>query len=151
MVIQSGGQWAFVYFASCLIAFAGFAAAFAASAVYVLQERMLKAKRVNGVQRHLPALGNADRLAYRMAAFGFLMLTVGMIAGALRSLATAGHILLEPSGAWLLITWLVYAAYLHVRGISGWRGAWTNRLLAIGFACVVAALCRVGLSINGWH
>jgi ABC-type transport system involved in cytochrome c biogenesis permease subunit len=150
MLTHLGNQWSLVHFVSCLIAFAGFAAAFVASAGYVLQERLLKTKRVNAAQRYLPALGSADRVAYRMAAFGFLMLTLGMVAGAVRSQITSGGFWRwEPMETWSLITWLVYAAYLHVRVISGWRGKWTNRLLAAGFACVILTLFWSGFLVHG--
>ena len=141
MFIHVGSQWSVIHIASSLIAFAGFAAAFVACVGCIVQERMLKLKRVNSIQQRLPPLGSAERTAYKMAAFGFTMLTLGMVAGLLQSQTTTGSFWHWDVGrTWSLVTWLVYAAYLHVRGINGWRGKWTNRLLVAGFACALMAL-----------
>lgn len=152
MSIPNGNHWSFAHVYSCLIAFASFFGAFVASTVYVIHEYMLKSKRGFGIQKFLPSLGISDRISYRMAAFGFFMLTVGLIAFAVGSQLTSGsfwHWNLKHS--WLLITWLVYAAYLHVRGISGWRGKLTNRLLTAGFVCVVITLSVSNFMTNNWH
>lgn len=141
-----------IHIVGCLIAFLGFAASFVASAGYILQEHMLKAKKVNRLQRFLPALDRADRVAYRMVALGFLMLTLGIITGVLWHQVSRGiWWSWDPKETWSLITWLVYAAYLHVRVVSGWRGRWTNWLLLAGFACMLVTVLGVSFFANSWH
>lgn len=145
MPVQLDSHWSIIYIISCLAAFAGFAAAFAACVGYILQGRMLKAKRMSVFQQFLPALDRADRLAYRMAAFGFLMLTLGIVVGSLWSQSAKGICWnWDPKETWSLITWLIYAAYLHVRVVSGWRGKWTNCLLITGFTCVLVMVFGTG-------
>lgn len=113
---------------------------------------MLKAKRIGMIQHFLSALDSADRLSYRMVAFGFMMLTLGLVAGALRSQSVRGVFWSwDAKETWSLVTWLVYAAYLHVRVLSGWRNKWTNCLLVAGFTCVLVTIFGVNFLTNSWH
>lgn len=144
MHIQLDMPWRVIHIVSCLAASAGFAAAFAACVSYKLQERMLKTKQTSVLQHILPSLDYADRLAYKMVAFGFLMLAVGIVTGAVWSGTVRGTFWRwDPKETWSLITWLIYAAYLHIRVVSGWRGKWGNWLLTAGFACVLVTVFGV--------
>lgn len=139
-------HWAAVHFAASLAGYAGFTLSLGAALAYALQGRMLKAKRINGLQRSLPSLDAADALAYRMVAFGFLMLTLAIVSRLLWMSAVSGVLWQWDGGQiWSLAAWLVYLAYLHIRVIRGWRGKWANRLLIIGFACLIPAVVRSGL------
>lgn len=147
-----GNRWSAVHIISSLAAYASFVLAFGASVAYMLQEKMLKAKRITVLQRHLPPLDLLDNLAYKMVALGFPMLTLGVITGALwAQTAWGSYWSWDPKETWSLITWLVYAAYLHVRIVQGWRGKWSNRLLVIGFACVLITYIGVTYLMPGYH
>ena len=76
-------HWGVIHITSCLLGYAGFILAFGAAICYVIQEYMLKAKRINRIQRHLPSLDVADHLAYTMVSFGFPLFTLGIVTGAL--------------------------------------------------------------------
>jgi cytochrome c-type biogenesis protein CcsB len=144
--------WSSVHIGSCLIAYAGFVLAFGSALAYGLQERLLKAKRINSVQRHLPPLDVLDQFSYRMVAFSFPMLTLGIITGALWAQSAWGSYWnWDPKEVWALITWLVYAVYLHLRLMQGWRGRWANRLLLTGFACIIITFLGVNLLSHGLH
>ena len=152
LVPALNSPWSSVHIASCLIAYAGFVLAFGSALAYGLQERLLKAKRINSLQRHLPPLDMLDHLAYRMVAFSFPMLTLGIITGALwAQSAWGGYWNWDPKEVWSLITWLVYAVYLHLRLMQGWRGKWANRLLLTGFACIIITFLGVNLLSSGLH
>lgn len=147
-----GNRWAAIHIISSLAAYASFALAFGAALGYMLQEKLLKAKRITMLQRHLPSLDTLDSLAYKMVAFGFPMLTLGVITGALWAQTAWGKYWeWDPKETSSLITWLVYAAYLHVRMVQGWRGKWSNRLLAIGFLCVLITYIGVTFFLPGRH
>lgn len=147
-----GNRWAAIHIVSSLAAYASFALAFGAAIGYMIREKMLKAKRITGLQRHLPSLDSLDGLAYKMVAFGFPMLTLGIITGALWAQTAWGkYWAWDPKETASLITWLVYAAYLHVRMVQGWRGKWSNRLLAIGFLCVLITYIGVTFFLPGLH
>ena len=120
--------------------------------MYSIQERMLKEKRISVIRRRLPSLDAADRFAYKMVSLGFPMLTVGIITGSLwAQTAWSSYWNWDPKETWSLITWLIYAAYLHVRIISHRRGKWANRLLVIGFLCVLMTFIGVNLVDSGLH
>ena len=152
MHIQFDNPWSVIHIVSCLAAFAGFAAAFVAYVGYKMQEHMLKTKQINVLQQFLPSLDRADRLAYRMVAFGFLMLALGIVTGTVWSRTVMGTFWRwDPIETWSLITWLVYAAYLHIRVVSGWRGKWANWLLVAGFTCALVMVFGVNCLMHSWH
>ncbi|MEB3171181.1 MAG: c-type cytochrome biogenesis protein CcsB, partial [Synechococcaceae cyanobacterium] len=64
-----------------------------------------------------------DSLSYRTITVGFLLLSVGLVSGAVwANEAWGSWWSWDPKETWALITWLVYAAYLHTRLIRGWQG-----------------------------
>jgi len=80
------------------------------------------------------------------------MLTLGVVTGAPWAQTAWGRYWnWDPKETWSLVTWLVYAAYLHVRVVRGWRGKWANRLLLIGFATVLVTFFGVNLIPRGLH
>jgi len=145
-------RWLTVHVISSLVGYAGFTLAFAATLGYLIQERLLKRKKINPMQQHLPSLEAVDHLAYKMVAVAFPMLTLGVVTGSLWA-QTAGwsYWSWDPKEIWSLVTWLVYAAYFHVRVVRGWRGKWANRLLLIGFAAVLITFFGVNFLPEGLH
>jgi ABC-type transport system involved in cytochrome c biogenesis permease subunit len=89
---------------------------------------------------------------YRTAAFGFLLLTVGLATGALWAQDVWGRYWnWEPKQTASLVTWLIFATYLHyrvVRGARGRNGAW---LIVVGFVCIVLTFLAVGLFTDDRH
>lgn len=145
-------HWSSVHITSCLIGYAGFAMAFGAAVCYALQEHLLKTKRINTLQKRLPSLDAMDHLAYKMVALGFPMLTLGIVTGSLwAQTAWGSYWNWDPKETWSLITWLVYAAYLHVRIVQGRRGRWSNRLLIAGFACILITFFPLNFISSGLH
>ncbi|MHB9035817.1 MAG: c-type cytochrome biogenesis protein CcsB [Armatimonadota bacterium] len=145
-------QWSVIHVSSSLLSYASFVLAFGAAVVYVIQEHMLKAKRITGLQKRLPPLHVADRLAYKLVSFGFPMLTLGIVTGSLwAQSAWNSYWSWDPKETWSLITWLVYAIYLHVRIVSRWQGKWANRLLIAGFICIITTFFGVNFLGSGLH
>ena len=114
--------------------YATFALAFSCASTYLVQDRLLKRKRLTGISRELPSLKAADDLCYRLVALGFSLLTIGIILGAIWAQTTRGDFgIWEAKGVWSLVTWAIYAAYLHARSLAGWRGRRVNVLIVLGF------------------
>ncbi|MFN6383579.1 MAG: c-type cytochrome biogenesis protein CcsB, partial [Pseudanabaena sp.] len=64
-----------------------------------------------------------DNLSYRAIGLGFPLLTIGIIAGGVwANEAWGSYWSWDPKETWSLITWLVFAAYLHTRITKGWQG-----------------------------
>ncbi|MBI5190583.1 MAG: c-type cytochrome biogenesis protein CcsB [Nitrospirae bacterium] len=93
-----------------------------------------------------------DEVGYKTIAIGFPLLTVGIITGAVWANAAWGTYWgWDPKETWSLITWLVYAAYLHARLTRGWRGVRAASLSVFGFASVIFTYLGVNLLLSGLH
>ncbi len=89
-----------------------------------------------------------DNISYRIIGLGFPLLTIGIIAGAVwANEAWGSYWSWDPKETWALITWLVFAAYLHARITKGWQGRKPAILAASGF--VVVWICYLGVNILG--
>jgi cytochrome c-type biogenesis protein CcsB len=93
-------------------------------------------------------LEDIDNLSYRIISLGFPFLTIGIIAGAVwANEAWGSYWSWDPKETWALITWLIFAAYLHARIIKGWEGIKPAILASIGF--VVIWICYLGVNFLG--
>ncbi|MGK7876832.1 MAG: c-type cytochrome biogenesis protein CcsB [Xenococcaceae cyanobacterium] len=89
-----------------------------------------------------------DNISYRIIGLGFPLLTIGIIAGAVwANEAWGSYWSWDPKETWALITWLVFAAYLHARITRGWQGRRPAILAATGFA--VIWICYLGVNLLG--
>lgn len=89
-----------------------------------------------------------DNISYRIIGLGFPLLTIGIIAGGVwANEAWGSYWSWDPKETWALITWLVFAAYLHSRITRGWQGRRPAILAAAGF--VVVWVCYLGVNLLG--
>jgi cytochrome c-type biogenesis protein CcsB len=94
-----------------------------------------------------------DDLTYKCIAVGFPIFTIGgLIFGAIwADQAWGKYWSWDPKETWSLITWFVYAFYLHARFLRGWRGTKISVLAVIGFICTVFTYLGVNLLLSGLH
>jgi cytochrome c-type biogenesis protein CcsB len=96
----------------------------------------------------MPAVEKLDSLSYRTITVGFLLLSVGLVSGAVwANEAWGSWWSWDPKETWALICWLVYAAYLHTRLIRGWQGRKPALVAAAGL--VVIVVCYIGVNLLG--
>ena len=89
-----------------------------------------------------------DNLAYRCLGAGFALLTAGLISGAVwANEAWGSYWSWDPKETWALITWLVYATYLHSRLVAGKSKKEVAVVGALGF--IVVWTCYVGVNLWG--
>ena len=89
-----------------------------------------------------------DSLSYRAITAGFLLLTVGLISGAVwANEAWGSWWSWDPKETWALICWLVYAAYLHTRITRGWQGKKPAIIAIAGFFVII--VCYIGVNLLG--
>jgi cytochrome c-type biogenesis protein CcsB len=128
----------------------GFAIAFVAGLMYLIQERLLKSKRFNVLYAKLPPLDFLDKLNQQSILFGFPLLTLGIIFGAISAEFTRGSLLSwNPEQTWALVTWVFYFIVLMGRITVGWRAKRAAYLTIIGFAGVVLTFIGVVLKGHG--
>ena len=89
------------------------------------------------LEKKLNLLESLDNLSYRIIGLGFPLLTIGIIAGAVwANEAWGSYWSWDPKETWALITWLVFAAYLHTRITKSWQGKGPAVLASLGFVVV---------------
>lgn len=144
--------WLGLHVSTCFLGYGSFAIAFSLGLMHILQERQLKSKKLGALFLRLPSLDVLDKLEYRTIAFGFTMLTLGIISGSIWAQSAWGRYWSwDPKETWSLITWFIYAIYLHARLISGWRGRKAAYLVIVGFLVVLFTYLGVSFLLSGLH
>nr|YP_009314689.1 Cytochrome c biogenesis protein ccs1 [Neoizziella asiatica]SCW23144.1 Cytochrome c biogenesis protein ccs1 [Neoizziella asiatica] len=93
-------------------------------------------------------LESLDNLSYRIIGLGFPLLTIGIISGAVwANEAWGSYWSWDPKETWALITWLVFASYLHSRLTKSWSGKKPAILASIGF--FIVWICYLGVNFLG--
>tara|TARA_B100000768_G_scaffold181013_1_gene202553 strand:- start:862 stop:1803 length:942 start_codon:yes stop_codon:yes gene_type:complete len=99
-------------------------------------------------ENKLKLLYSIDNWSYRVIGLGFPFLTIGIIAGGVwANEAWGSYWSWDPKETWALITWLVFAAYLHARITKNWQGKRTAILGSLGF--FVIWVCYLGVNFLG--
>ncbi len=134
---------------TAIISYGAFGVAFGVSMVYLFRGRM---KEDAFHQKEMPDLERLDLISYRTVSLGFLFLTLVIITGAIWAERAWGRYWSwDPKETWSLITWIIYALYLHVRLSRGWNGKKAAWFAVIGFICVVFTYIGVNTWIPGIH
>ena len=93
-------------------------------------------------------LQTIDTWSYRIIGLGFPFLTIGIISGAVwANEAWGAYWSWDPKETWALITWLVFAVYLHSRLLKGWQGEKAAIVASGGF--FVIWICYLGVNFLG--
>jgi cytochrome c-type biogenesis protein CcsB len=94
-----------------------------------------------------------DEISYRSVLIGFPVFTLGALIFAMiwAQMAWSRFWGWDPKEVWALITWLFYAAFLHLRLSKGWHGEKSAWLAVIGFVIIMFNLVAVNLVIAGLH
>ena len=89
-----------------------------------------------------------DTLSYRSILIGFVLLTLGLITGAIWANEAWGTWWSwDPKETWAFISWLFYAAYLHMRISRGWQGRRPALLATSGFFVVLISVSYTHLTL----
>ena len=135
-----------VHVAVAIFAYSLFCVAFGAGLVMLIQGG--EGQRY----RWLPSAEAADALGYKAVIVGFPLLALTLILGAYWANYAWGHYWSwDPKETSALITWLIYAVYLHARGIRGWRGKRIAWLLTLGFAATLFTYYGVSFFVTSLH
>jgi cytochrome c-type biogenesis protein CcsB len=123
--------------------------------LYILL-RLIFRKRIASVLQPFTKKVNSqfmDEIGYRSVLFGFPIFTLGALVFAMIWAHEAWSRFWgwDPKEVWALITWLFYAAFLHLRLSKGWEGKKSAWLAVIGFIIIMFNLIAVNLIIAGLH
>lgn len=93
-----------------------------------------------------------EQIVYRAIAWGFPFLAMGILSGSIwANQAWGSYWGWDPKETWSLITWIIYAIYLHARYMVGWRGPRLAWLAVIGFLSVIFTYFGVNYLLSGLH
>ncbi|MEH7222808.1 c-type cytochrome biogenesis protein CcsB [Bacillus sp. JJ1566] len=118
--------------------------------------RLILRKRVGAALQPLTRRLNldlVDEIGYRSVAIGFPIFTLGALIFAMiwAQIAWTRFWGWDPKEVWALITWLFYAAFLHLRLSKGWHGQKSAWLAVVGFFIIMFNTIFVNLVIAGLH
>ncbi len=132
-------NWLHVHVFTCFIAYASFAVSFLCGLLYVIKAKSLQA-------------GKFEEINYQSIMVGFPMLTAGILTGAVWAhYAWGSYWSWDPKETWSLITWIIYALFLHARLTRGWKGRKIAFLSIFGFISVIFTYLGVNFILTGLH
>ena len=145
----------FWLYSHIILVFAGDAAlalACGTGILYLLQEKGIKAKSPGFFFKRLPSLDLLDDVGYTCLTTGFALLTIGLITGFIYAKAIWGRFWgWDPKEIFSVGTWVIYAALLHLRLYSGWRGRKSAIMTIIGFLIIIFTFLGVNILLGGHH
>lgn len=144
-------RWLAGHVIACFLAYGAVAVAALSGAAYLIASR--KPRCGNCVSCRCAAHAETfDAITDKAITFGFLLLTMGIVAGAVwANSAWGSYWSWDPKETWAFITWLIYAVYLHARHMRGWRGKRAAWIAVIGFASVIFTYLGVSFLMGGKH
>jgi len=146
--LRSGWLAVHVIFAKLTVA--SMIVAVALSFFYLRGERSAGGR--SGIASRLPAPGILDDYAYRATAFGFITLTVMIIAGAIWANYSWGEYWSwDPTETWSLVVWFVYGLYLHGRITFRWKRDLSAWYLIVSFLFSVGAFFVIPYFVKSLH
>jgi ABC-type uncharacterized transport system permease subunit len=113
-----------------------------AGAVFIIQNRLLKHKKLSRMSRLLPSLNDLDRINHICLLWGFPVLSMGVIAGTIfAEFSWKAGWLTDPKIIWTFAGWIIYGFLLHQRLAIGWKG---YRMAVFSFAAFILLLLSYG-------
>jgi len=128
-------DWLILHVLSSMAAYAAFALAAVAAAAALARRKAAE----------------DEDLLLRLAKAGFAALTLGIVSGSVwANTAWGAWWSWDPKETWSLLTWLAYAAALHLRR-QGWRAHKFAIMMIVCFALVLFTYFGVNFLLSGLH
>lgn len=130
--------WLLLHVMMVLSGYAALLLTAVASVFYLIQERQLKQKKSVQLFRRLPPLGTLDNLITNSMGFGFVFITLGVVAGSAWAFIESGTAWIkDPRIALSFVTWGFYLTMVFLRATAGWRGR-KAAFMAVAVLCCSA-------------
>jgi cytochrome c-type biogenesis protein CcsB len=149
--------WLVLHVSAAATSGGGFTVGGLASALYLIKSRaerkVLDGGTMSPALRRLPSAESMDGTAYKVLAFSFPLWTFAvLVAGPIWAEYAWGRYWgWDPKEVWSLVTWVVYAAYLHARATAGWRGRRAATIAIVGWFVFLFNFVGVNLLVSGMH
>jgi ABC-type transport system involved in cytochrome c biogenesis permease subunit len=134
-------NWLHIHVLTCFLAYASFFLSFLCGVFFFLNSRnpFLETKLLEEINK-------------KSVSIGFVFLTAGILSGAVWAhYAWGSYWSWDPKETWSLITWIIYALFLHGKLIRGWAGKRAAILSIIGFLSVLFTYFGVNFLLSGLH
>jgi cytochrome c-type biogenesis protein CcsB len=134
-----------IHVAMAVISYGVFAVAFGAAVMQLIQGQGNRFSL-------LPSWATLEEVSFRAVVVGFPFFALLLVLGAYwGNIAWGRYWAWDPKETSALVTFLIYAGYLHTRNLSGWRGSRSAVILVIGFGAVLFTYYAVNLWVVGLH
>jgi cytochrome c-type biogenesis protein CcsB len=144
--------WFLIHIVAAAISGAAFNVGGLLSILYLVKKRAEDRGQVRGYVVLLPTTRRMDVLAYRFLAFAFPLWTFTVAAGSIWAEYAWGRYWgWDPKETWALVTWVIYACYLHARSTAGWRGRRAAIIAVVGMASFWFNFIGINLLVRGLH
>jgi len=138
-------NWLSFHVMTCFLGYGAFAISALAATGFLMVSR--KGSTVQEESRK-----TLETVVSQTISFGFLFLTLGILTGAVWANSAWGtYWSWDPKETWSLITWFIYAAFLHFNFMRGWRGRRAAWISIIGFLSVLFTYYGVNFLLSGLH
>ena len=138
-------NWLSFHVMTCFLGYGAFAISALVAAGFLIASR-----ESSGVQ--VETRQSLEAIVTQTISFGFLFLTLGILTGAVWANSAWGtYWSWDPKETWSLITWFIYAAFLHFNYMRGWRGRRAAWISIVGFASVLFTYYGVNFLLSGLH
>jgi cytochrome c-type biogenesis protein CcsB len=143
--------WLTIHVAFAKLSYMSFIAAFALAVLFLWRERRGEFKPDSMLSR-LPSQAAVDDLSFRFVGVGFIFLSIMIVAGAIWANESWGRYWAwDPIETWSLISWIVYAGYLHVLLTLGWQGRKAAWYAALALPVVLFTFIGVPIAYQSIH
>ncbi|TCN40408.1 cytochrome c-type biogenesis protein CcsB [Kribbella orskensis] len=149
--------WLVIHVSAAAISGGAFTIGALVSILYLVksraERRVLAGGTMSASLKRLPSAEAMDGTAYKVLAFAFPLWTFGvLVAGPIWAEYAWGRYWgWDPKEVWSLVTWVVYAAYLHARATAGWRGRRAATIAIVGWFVFIFNFVGVNLLVSGLH
>jgi ABC-type uncharacterized transport system permease subunit len=135
--------WLEIHAAIAILAYGAFALACVTGAMFLVQERQLKSRKLLPIFVKMPSIDQLDTMNFRLIWIGFVMLSASMMAAYVMFRTTGQTDLLKL--VWSSVVWGAYAALLVARSVYSLRGRKVALISMMSFAFILISFWGVNL------
>jgi len=147
------GGWLFLHVLFAWFTYSSYVVASGLAFLFLIRVRQSNRGPADGFYGRLPEeLAILDELSYRFIGFGFVTQAFLLVTGATWASQIWGtYWNWDPVQTWTLLSWVIYAIYLHLRTIHRWRGRRAAWLALFALATVIVSFWGVNAVRAGLH